>query len=355
MAKTTELLEQSLRIQEGLSKERRNQPEVLVPRLGESLIRKGLINTGDLMTALDYQKEQGIQGNPVLLGEALLELKLLSRDQLDEAVTEQISLLQDALRQSNEMLEQRVAERTEELQQALEKLTEMNRLKANFIANMSHELRTPLAHMFGYVDLLADEGLGPLNIEQKQALQVLKKSNNRLGGLIDNLLFLSFDSAEVVPLQIEDVPVSFLIDNILDGMQDKAANAQVSLQKDVEGQLRPISGDAQKLNWALTQIVDNAIKFNKKGGKVMIRVRGKENNAVISVLDTGVGIPEDKIKNVFEAFVQLDGSSTRQYGGAGLGLSLAKRIIEAHGAKLSLESKLNRGTRVSFALPFSKG
>lgn len=348
--KTSELLEQSLRIQEGLSQEKSDQPEVLVPKLGESLIRKGLIKTGDLEKALEFQQEQRSSGKTVLLGEALLELQLLDRVALDRAVTEQIRMLQEALQQSNEILEERVAERTDELQQALERLTEMNRLKANFIANISHELRTPLAHMFGYVDLMADEGFGPVTVEQRDALKVLQKSNKRLGSLIDNLLFLSFDSAEAVPLEVEEIPVSFVINNVYDAMKAKAEEAEVRLQRDVEDNLPPISGDGQKLDWAMTQLVDNAIKFNRKSGKALMRAHRNGAKIVVSVLDSGIGIADDQLENITEPFVQGDGSSTRKHGGAGLGLSLAKRIIEAHGATLTIESKPGRGSRISFAL-----
>jgi signal transduction histidine kinase len=353
MAKTSELLEQSLRIQEGISREKWDQPEVLVPKLGESLIRKGLIETGDLKKALSFQQEQRAIGKTVLLGEALLELRLLERGDLDAAVTEQISSLQSALQQSNEMLEQRVAERTEELQHALEGLTEMNRLKANFIANISHELRTPLAHMFGYVDLLAEEGFGSLNVEQKEAIQVLQKSNKRLGSLIDNLLFLSFDSAEAVPLQMEELPISYVIKGVVSDMELRASEIDVHLKADIEPNLPIFLGDGQKLVWALSQIVENAIKFNKPSGKVLIRAQNGSGKINISVLDSGIGIPDEQVASILEPFVQIDGSSTRKYGGTGLGLSLAKRIIEAHGAQLKIESKIDRGSRFSFAIPVS--
>ncbi|MBX3048678.1 MAG: hypothetical protein KIT46_00080 [Anaerolineales bacterium] len=161
-------------------------PEVLVPRLGDSLVEKGLLTRADLQRALSHQQQKRKEGTRVLLGEALIELNLVDRRTLDAAVTEQIAQLQEALHQSNLLLEQRVQERTIELQEALDKLTEFNRLKNDFISNISHELRTPLAHMVGYIDLLGANALGDLNDEQRNAVRILEKSYRRLSSLIDN-------------------------------------------------------------------------------------------------------------------------------------------------------------------------
>lgn len=331
------------------------QPEALVPRLGESLIEKGIISADDLVQALEYQKAQGAAGNSILLGEALLHLELVDRTTLDAAITQQIAQLQDALTRSNEMLERRVIERTAELQQALEKLTEMNRVKADFIANMSHELRTPLAHMVGYVDLLSENALGDLNDEQMNAVRVLKKSNVRLGGLIDNLLFLSFDTEEAMPLDLQGASISAVIETIYESARHQAAEANIELAIEVEDALPLAYIDAEKMTWALKQLIDNAIKFNREGGKVLFRAQAKKGKIAVSIMDTGIGIPSDKIDAILEPFVQLDGSSTRKYGGAGLGLSLAKRVIDAHGSPLKIDSKAGHGSRISFYLPLAKG
>ncbi|MDA1329673.1 MAG: HAMP domain-containing sensor histidine kinase [Chloroflexi bacterium] len=330
-------------------------PEVLVPRLGDRLVEKDLLSREQLAQALAYQKTEGQAGKQLLLGEALLDLKFIDRPTLDQTITEQIAQLQDALKKSNEQLERRVEERTQELQEALEKLTELNRLKSDFIANMSHELRTPLAHMVGYIDLLDEEALGPLSDEQRRAVDVLKKSYLRLGSLIDNLLFLSFDSEEALPLQPQATPLNPLVENIVQRSQKKALDAEIELLQSVPRSLPSVYIDPEKLDWALTQLVDNSIKFNSKGGKVQIAAREVDGRVEMSVSDSGIGIAENKIHEIFEPFYQIDGSSTRKYGGAGLGLTLAKRIIDSHGAKLSIESHAGKGTRISFSLPLAKG
>ncbi|MCL4258318.1 MAG: ATP-binding protein [Anaerolineales bacterium] len=326
-------------------------PEVLVPRLGDSLVEKGLLKQEELKQALAYQKEKRTGGERVLLGQALVELGLIDRQKLDAAVTEQIAQLQEALHQSNLLLEQRVQERTAELQEALNKLTELNRMKNDFISNVSHELRTPLAHMVGYIDLLSAEALGPVSDDQRSALGVLEKSYKRLASLIDNLLFLSFDTAETLHLEPEAVDLKDLFHQVVEQYQPRASNESISLTQEVPSGLPQAHADINRLEWALGQLVDNALKFNTRDGRVHINARQEGQRIEVAVADTGIGIPEDKLQEIFEPFHQLDSSSTRRHAGTGIGLTLARRIIEGHGAKLLVESFPGQGSRFSFSLP----
>ncbi len=326
-------------------------PEVLVPRLGDSLIEKGLLKPEELKQALAHQKARGQQGTRILLGQALVELGLIDRTKLDAAVTEQISHLQEALRQSNLFLEERVRERTIELQEALDKLTELNSLKNDFISNVSHELRTPLAHMVGYIDLLSIEALGPITEEQRSAVDVLEKSYKRLGSLIDNLLFLSFDTTESLHLEPAPTLVQGLFEQVVEQYQAKATSEQITLSQEAPANLPATQADGNKLEWALGQLVENGLKFNQKGGRVHLSASLDGKRVQVAVADTGVGIPPEKLGEIFEPFHQLDGSTTRKQGGAGIGLTLTKRIIEGHGSKLKVDSLVGKGTRFSFSLP----
>jgi signal transduction histidine kinase len=326
-------------------------PEVLVPRLGDKLVEKGLLTPADLKRALDHQKVRASGGQPILLGQALRELDLIDRSTLDATITEQISELQEALHQSNLFLEQRVEERTAELQEALNKLTELNRLKNDFISNVSHELRTPLAHMVGYIDLLSAEALGPLTEEQNSALAVLEKSYRRLGNLIDNLLFLSFDTTESLHLEPAATQLNESIGRVIEHNQKKADGEKVTLSQAVPENLPAVLADGNKLEWALIQLVDNGIKFNQVGGMVHVSAEMNGSRIEIAVADTGTGIASDKLSEIFEPFHQLDSSTTRKAGGTGIGLTLTKRIIEGHGSKLLIDSHLGKGTRFSFTLP----
>lgn len=326
-------------------------PEVLVPRLGESLVDQGLLSAEDLKQALAYQGEQGKLGKRILLGQALIDLKLIERSKLDEAITQQISQLQEALHQSNLFLEQRVQERTAELQEALDKLTELNRLKNDFISNISHELRTPLSHMVGYIDLLKAEALGSLSEDQRNALVVLEKSYRRLNSLIDNLLFMAFDTAESLHLETGEVHLEQMLSEIVRDYKTRAQTAGIQASLSLQPNLPPVQADENKIEWVLGQLLDNAIKFNQAGGRVHLSATLDAKRVQIAVADTGIGIPGDRIEEIFEPFHQLDGSSTRRAGGAGIGLTLSKRIVEAHGSKLQIESHQGRGSRFSFSLP----
>src|SRR6266508_4319033 len=185
--------------------QKRLTPEMLVPRMGEYLVQKGLITDEQLQNALTYQQEQTAKGSTLLLGQALIDLKYLERSDLDQAVTEQIIHLRSALQAANRTLEHRVEERTAELQKALERVSELSQLKANFISNISHELRTPLTHIKGYVELLITESLGKISEEQRHALTVCQQSTGRLTDLVEDLIMVSLASRGELSIQQENV------------------------------------------------------------------------------------------------------------------------------------------------------
>lgn len=326
-------------------------PEVLVPRLGEYLVEKSFITPEQLQQALSDQHIGLESGKTVLLGQALLERGHINRETLDKAVTEQILQLQTALKSSNEHLEQRVQERTAELQNTLEKLTELNQLKYNFVSNVSHELRTPLAHMIGYLDLITSESLGPLTNQQTEAVNVLNKAYHRLQDLIDSLLLFSLASQGDLTLQ--PIPLSFekLAHTIISQSQTKAREREITLDLNFPDDLPKIMVDNEKISWVLMQLMDNGIKFNLPGGKVEISALPNNHSIKIIVADTGIGIKEDNLVEIFEAFHQLDSSASRKYGGTGIGLALAQRIIQAHGSSIKVSSKPKEGTRFEFSLP----
>jgi signal transduction histidine kinase len=329
-------------------------PEILVPRLGEYLVQEGKINEDELKKALAYQQDMLSDGKPVLLGQALVELKLLTKDELDSAVTEQIIQLRSALQDANRNLERRVQERTAELQSALQRLSELNQLKANFVANISHELRTPLTHIKGYLELLITDSLGPLSPEQKHAMKVSQKSASKLERLIEDLIMFSLASRGELSIQLIPTDISLIVDNVVRSMESRADEKGVSLHTLYDEKIPLIQADMQKLSWVVAHLVDNGIKFTPQGGRVGVNVKMEDDRLVnLTVADTGIGIPQERLAEIFEPFHQLDSSTTRRYGGTGLGLSLVQQIIEAHGSRISVKSTLGKGTVFQFALPVS--
>jgi signal transduction histidine kinase len=330
---------------------KRLSPEMLVPRLGEYLVQKGLITEEQLQNALKYQQEETTKGNTVLLGQALIDLRFLERSDLDQAVTEQILHLRSALQAANRTLERRVQERTEELQKALERVSELSQLKANFISNISHELRTPLTHIKGYVELLITESLGYITEEQRHALTISQQSANRLTSLVEDLIMISLASRGELSVKQENVDIRRLANLTVKSYAERALDRGIQLLAMVDDNVPLVQADSQKIAWVLGHLVDNAIKFTPSGGSVVVSIKCEgENLVIISVTDTGIGIPSHRIEDVFEPFHQLDGSTTRKYGGTGLGLSLVRQIVEAHGSMLEVQSTEGRGSSFKFPL-----
>ncbi|MGD8552632.1 MAG: ATP-binding protein [Anaerolineales bacterium] len=325
-------------------------PAWLVPRIGEFLIEQNVITKNQLEEALQQQKERAEQGQEVLLGQTLIEMGILNRETLDKALTEQIVNLHAAVQESNRTLQQRVHQRTRELRHALQRLTEINQVKANLISNISHELRTPLAHLKGYVELLADGELGQLTQDQSDAVGVMRRATDRLNRLIEDLIEFSTASREGLTLNLQPISAPEIVKNALQKSQPKATKAGVKLVPEVENELPEVRADVERLTWAIYQLMDNGIKFTPSGGNVTIRVQASDTGIQFEIEDTGIGIPEDRIEEIFEPFHQLDGSPTRRYGGTGLGLSLVKLILEAHGSSLEVESREDSGTLFRFRL-----
>lgn len=266
-------------------------------------------------------------------------------------MTEQIIHLRSALQAANRNLERRVEERTAELQKALERVSELSQLKANFISNISHELRTPLTHIKGYVELLITESLGSITPEQHHALSVSQQSTIRLEGLIEDLIMVSLASRGELSVQQADVDIKRLANLAVKSRVDAATGRGVNLHAVVDEDIPLVQADSQKIAWVFGQLIDNGIKFTPSGGSVVVSIKREgENLVIVSVTDTGIGIPANKLDDIFEPFHQLDGSATRRYGGTGLGLSLVRQIVEAHGSLLEVQSTEGRGSTFKFPL-----
>ncbi len=319
-------------------------PEILVPRLGDALVEKGLISAEQNQKALEYQAQLRKESKDLTLGQILVVLGFIDREALDHVVTEQIITLRAALQDANHNLERRVEQRTAELQLALKKLSELNQLKANFISNISHELRTPLTHVKGYLDLLASRDLGPINAEQERAIKVMQHSSDRLERLIEDLILFSSAEREEVSLHPTNFEITALCQSVIQRSIAKAAEKKIHIEIQFSEPQAMIFGDEDKVGWVLMQLIDNAIKFSATEQKILVRLMPEDGYVRIAVIDTGIGIAQDRLEEIFEPFHQLDSSSTRRYGGTGLGLTLARKIMEAHGSFIHVQSIEGQGS-----------
>ncbi|MHB8933992.1 MAG: sensor histidine kinase [Bellilinea sp.] len=326
-------------------------PEILVPRLGDYLVEQKLITPDQLTYALQQQAAiRKSQPTTPLLGQILVDLGILDRAALDQAITEQVLQLRAALTENNQLLERRVQERTSELEKALERLSELNQLKSNFLANISHELRTPLTHLKGYIELLRTGDLGVLTPEQATALETIQRSTDRLGRLIEDLILFSTSERAQLTIVLDALSLDELCADVVNQMNAKAADQMVNLEFLPLPKAEMVYADREKIGWVVYQFIDNAVKFTPSGGSVAIELIPDGDHIKLQVSDTGIGIPPNRIREIFEPFHQLDSSSTRKYGGTGLGLSLAQKIMEAHNSSIQVISELGKGSQFSFKL-----
>jgi signal transduction histidine kinase len=330
--------------------ERPPAAEVILPRFGEFLVKNGYISDYQLTDALIRQQTEAGSGRTLTVGQVLLEQGALTRDQLDEASIQQVKQLQTTLQEQNRQLEQRVTQRTQELQQAFDKLTELNRLKTNFVSNVTHELRTPLSQIVGYVGMISQGMFGPLNEEQKGALGVASQAAEQLGRLINNLI--QFASSLDGHLLVNSTAFSIkdLGERLVVASRPKAEQNGVRLSADLPETLPLALADEEKVYWVLLELLDNAIKFSPDGD-VTLKVFESNGRLIIVVRDSGIGIPPQRMTEIFEPFHQLDSSASRRFGGTGLGLTMVKQIVESHGSNIVVRSEPDKGSSFSFDLP----
>jgi signal transduction histidine kinase len=325
-------------------------PEVLVPRIGDTLVEQKLLTNEQLNEALRIQAEEKSKGHSPLIGKVLVDHGFISQDTLSQAITQQILQLHGALKQANATLEQRVKDRTQELEIAYEKLREMATLKANFVSNISHELRTPLTHIKGYINLLIENDFDNFQADQQYALKTIEKATERLSRLIEDLILFSTSETSSLQINKEKFDLFETVRSIIDFQQAQAKAKKIILLIDATENEIFVKSDSQKVHWVINQLVDNGIKYTAIGGKIVIGLHTLDKKVEISISDSGMGIPADKLEEIFEPFHQLDESSTRQQGGTGLGLSLAKKIVEALGSNITVHSSLGHGSTFSFFL-----
>jgi signal transduction histidine kinase len=328
------------------------KPEILVPRLGEYLVEKRIITEAELKGALEKQQTaMQTTGARLFLGQSLVDMGVIDKDALDTVVTEQILALRKALEDTNRDLEQTVMERTAELAQALDKLAEINKMQIRFVSNISHELRTPLFHISGNLELVLDEDMGSINTDQQKALTVAQRATERLGNLIEDLILFTSTKDSPLKLRMQATPVFPICEDAVAQLQEATKKAGVSLHFDYPIGDVTIMTNPDRLSWVIRHLIENAVKFTGKNGSVALRIREQGEFIVFAVEDTGIGIPCECFEEIFEPFHQLDEDISRRYGGMGLGLTLARKIIAAHGTDISVSSEVGKGSSFSFSIP----
>lgn len=245
----------------------------------------------------------------------------------------------------------RLRQKNAELEEITKKLQEVEQIKSDLLDTITHEFSTPIAIIKAYIDMFLDGHFDTSNPRHIESLRSIRSAVIRLERLVMNLLTLSMGKGKNFELKKEKIFIQDIISNALSQLNDDIAKKNINVILNIETHLPAIEADPTKLSIAALNLIDNAIKFNKTGGIIRISASQLKSKSIgVAISDTGIGIPEEKIEEIYSPFTQVDMSSTREHQGTGLGLAVAKTIIEAHGGKITLKSKLGKGSTFIFVL-----
>jgi two-component system, NarL family, sensor histidine kinase BarA len=333
------------------------------PTLAQTDKRLDVVNASDLLARVPRVKAETLARIAEHL-KVTLELIIFSSHKA--WVTSKLHLY--SVRESYRELQ----EKTTRLEQTLTKLKEVDRLKSNFLATMSHELRTPLTSIIGYSEMLAEGIAGQLAPEQQDYIKTIHSKGEQLLRLIMGLLDLSKLESGTMSLRQAPTQIGPILEEVITTLAPVARKKDVELVLETDRVPCELAADAERLRQVFVNLVDNAVKFTPKGGRVSVEARvtdvtsgaGSDEDShgailfapllkqvEVRVKDTGIGIPSSERTRVFDAFYQVDSSSTREYGGTGLGLSIVKRIVDAHGGSVHVDGNPPRGTMFVVTLP----
>ena len=243
-------------------------------------------------------------------------------------------------------------EKNHQLEDSLGKLKELDRLKSNFLATMSHELRTPLTSVIGYSEMMLEGLGGPLTPEQREYLGIIMEKGENLLQLITSILDITKIEAGRVRLVMSEVELGQLVRDAVSTVLPHARKKGLTLHCEQAANMPKVLCDREKVRQCLINLVSNAVKFTASGGTVTVGATELSGERVaLFVSDTGIGIPGEHLPKVWDVFYQVDGSSTREYGGAGLGLAIVKSFVEAHGGGVEVRSAPNEGSTFTMVLP----
>ncbi len=303
---------------------------------------------------------QWMEGGSLLIvplmarGEAVGLLQLMDRD-TDRTFSEDDHSLAQAMANvvgnalDNVHLSARLLRRAAQLEAAYNDLQEANRLKDELIQNVSHEMRTPLTAIMGYAELMADGTLGSLNAQQLESVSVIAEKSHQLARLIEGIL--TFHELEKEPLQRSVVSLRRISEAAIRAIQSTAKQSEVEIVTSYAENLPDTYADKTRLGQVFDHLLDNALKFSPEGGRITVTIWDAGHAIQTEVTDQGIGIPTIEHEKIWQRFYQVDGSSTRVYGGTGMGLAIVRRIVEQHGGRVWVDSAPGKGSTFAFTIP----
>ena len=324
--------------------------------LGRTVAERRPIQISDVLadpdySLLDVQRKVGfrtIMGVPILREGNPIGVVVLMRVTVRPFSNKQIELATTFADQAGIAIEN--VRLFDEIQDKSRQLEEASKHKSQFLANMSHELRTPLNAILGYTELMADGAYGEPSEKMSAVLKRLESNGRHLLGLINDVLDLSKIEAGQLVLDLNDYSLQGVTQTVYSAVEPLAADKKLGFKVELTPNLPPGRGDERRLTQVLLNLVGNAIKFTDTG-EVCINVGVADGAFKVAVRDTGPGISAADQAKLFQEFQQADNSITRKKGGTGLGLAISKRIIEMHGGRIWIDSKLGQGSTFSFTVP----
>jgi two-component system sensor histidine kinase BarA len=252
-----------------------------------------------------------------------------------------------------------LTEHNQRLQRAVARLEELDRLKSNFLATMSHELRTPLTSVIGYTEMMVEGLAGPISPEQHEYLSTILGKADQLLSLITSVLDVASLESGQLALDRSALSLADVVASEVATIQPQAGRRGIAIQLDAHGETTVV-GDRRKIRQIVSSLLSNAVKFTPDRGRVGVAVRlgplapgegGAPPAVQLVVSDSGIGISRDQVLKIFEPFFQVDSSSTRAFGGTGLGLTLAKAYVEAHGGRIWVDTTPGQGSTFTATFP----
>jgi len=304
-------------------------------------VMDAMVNQGGWVGELTAEKADGtsfpVQLSANLVKDERKEIKYMMASFVD--ITKQKQAEEELLKNQKRIEEQNT------------KLKKLDELKSTFLNVTSHELRTPMASIKGYVQMVMKQTLGQTSDEQNKALNVVLRNVDRLDHLIQDILDISRLESGTMKFIPEDTNIAEIINEIAETMQSSANAKQIKIKTEINGKIPNLTVDQDRIKQVIINFINNAIKFSEPNTEITIRTCKQEKDILIEVQDFGRGIPSDKLTKVFDTFYQVDSGMDRKFGGAGLGLSISRGIVLAHGGKIWAESQEKKGSTFKFTLP----
>jgi two-component system cell cycle sensor histidine kinase PleC len=290
----------------------------------------GFVSVGTDISALKHQEESLLKSEKTLM----VAVRDLQRE-----------------RQTAEEQSQRLAELADKYASEKTRAEAANRSKSEFLANMSHELRTPLNAIIGFSEVMTSEFFGPLGSSKYSEYAAdIRKSGHFLLDVINDILDMSKIEAGRTDLEFSDVDLAHIVDDVMRLIGPRAAESGIVVKQDIR-KIESFVADRRALKQVIINLMSNAVKFTPEGGTITFTAQGDSKNIMLSIIDTGIGIPMRDIEKLGRPFEQVENQFTKTRGGSGLGLAISRSLVELHGGTLSIQSSVGKGTTVEVTLP----